>query len=70
MTRCSLQVLVDRLGHLKHVQFLTAKNRLYLGTVKSSTALEHSDVVILKDDYVSIRRYFQAIQVSGPNSMR
>jgi hypothetical protein len=22
------QVLVDRLGHLKHVQFLTAKDRL------------------------------------------
>jgi len=25
-----LQVLVDRLGHLKHVQFLTAKDRLQL----------------------------------------
>ena len=31
VTPCPLfQVLVDRLGHLKHVQFLTAKDRLQL----------------------------------------
>ena len=28
LARCSLQVLVDRLGHLKHVQFLAAEDWL------------------------------------------
>jgi len=27
---------------------------------------QHSDVLILKDDFVRVRRCFHAIQVSGP----
>ena len=29
---------------------------------------QHSDVLIFKDDFVSFRSYFHAIQVSGPNA--
>jgi hypothetical protein len=29
---------------------------------------QHSDVLILKDDLVSFRRCFHAIQVSGPRA--
>ena len=67
----SVRVSDDYVANLLEIEGTGQTMRMdWLFAVWWDCYFQHSDVLILKDDLVSLRRYFHAIQFSGPRAYR